>query len=260
MRIAVSSSDALSGSVPPPSAHPRWASGVAPLDAALSGGFAYGHVHEFYAAEAEDMPAAAGFALALASAMARGDKAILWLRCADAVRRQGVLQANGWAELGADPGHFIFGVMPDAKSLLKAMVDALRSQALGAVVAEAWGRFPELDMIASRRLVLAAERSAIPLLLLRADAQPAPSAATTRWRIAAAPSRALAANAPGMPVFDIELLRQRSGPAGLRWQVEWDRDRRIFVEAASGALVSAPRRRPAAAAGAGPVRLGQRAA
>jgi protein ImuA len=78
--------------------------------------------------------------------------------------------------------------------------------------------------------------------------------------VAAAPSRALPANAPGAPVFDIELLRQRSGPCGLHWQLEWDRDRRIFIEADAGALVSLPARGSPAAAGAEPVRFGQRAA
>jgi protein ImuA len=227
------------------SARPRWPSGVASLDTALSGGFAYGHVHEFYAAEAEDMPATAGFALALTNGMARTDKGILWLRSARAATRQGVLQANGWAEFGAEPGDFIFGVIADVKGLLKATVDALRSNALGAVVVETCGRFSELDMIASRRLVLAAEKAETPLFMLRADAEPTSSAAETRWQISSSPSRAFPANAPGTPVFDIKLLRQRSGPSGLSWQLEWDRDRRIFIEAtASGALVSAPLRRP----------------
>jgi protein ImuA len=245
----------------PVSASPRWQSHVASLDAALSGGFSHGHLHEFYAGEPQDMPAATGFALALISIPAKADRPVLWLRSSSAVRQQGVLQANGWAEMGATPDNLIFGVVADAKELLKAGVDALRSNALNAVVAEIPGRFAELDMIASRRLVLAAEKSGTALFLIRADTAPTPSAAATRWRISSAPSRALSANAPGLPVFDIELLRQRSGPSGMRWQLEWDRDRRVFIEAAaSGALVSAPLRRPAAAAGTGPARLDQRAA
>jgi protein ImuA len=262
MRIGTPHINALRGRIDQlSSARQRWASGVASLDAALSGGFAYGHLHELYAAEAEDMAATAGFALALVTGMAIAGKGILWLRSARAATRHGVLQANGWSELGAEPGNFIFGVIPDVKWLLKATVDALRSNSLGAVVAETCGRFSELDMIANRRLVLAAEKAGTPLFLLRADAEPASSAAETRWQISAAPSRALPANAPGGPVFNIELLRQRSGPSGLHWQLEWDRDRRIFIDAAcAGALVPAPLRRPAAAAEAGPVRLDQRAA
>lgn len=262
MRIATSQSQVLYGRINQlSSAHSRWASGVDSLDTALSGGFAYGHMHEFYAAEAEDMPAVTGFAVALSTAMTKDHREILWLRSVRAVQMQGVLQANGWSELGAKPGNFIFSIIPNAKELLKAAVDGLRSNALGIVVIETYGRFSELDMIASRRLVLAAEKSETPLFMLRADTEPTSSAAETRWRIASGLSQPLPANAPGAPVFEIELLRQRSGPSGKSWQLEWDNDRRAFIEAtASGSLVSAPLRRPAAAAGAEPVRLDQRAA
>ena len=267
MRIATPHIHALHDRVNRPSvARPRWASGVGSLNATLSGGFAYGHLHEFYAAEAEDMPTTAGFALALGTAMATTGKSILWLRTYRDVQRHGILQGHGWAELGAEPARYLFGIIPDANGLLKAAVDALRSNALSAVMVEACGRFPELDMIASRRLVLAAETSGTPLFLIRTDAEPSPSAAETRWRISSAPSRALPAQAPGATAFDIELLRQRSGPSGKSWRLEWDRDRRAFIEvsgheaAASGALVSAPFCRPAAAADTGAERRRQRAA
>ena len=50
--------------------------------------------------------------------------------------------------------------------------------------------------------------------------------------------------APGMPAFEIELLRQRGGPAGWRWRVEWDRDRVSFGQGAgaqiSGDLATVP--------------------
>lgn len=242
----------------------RWTSGVVSLDTALGGGLAYGRVHELYAAQGEDAPATTGFALALLTAMTgpeAGDgRAALWLRSRRAVRQTGVVQANGWAELGGRPEDCLFAMIADAKDLLKAAVDGLRSGALGAVVVETQGNLPELDLTASRRLALAAEKSGTTLFLLRSGADPVPSAAETRWQVVAAPSRALPANAPGAPVFAIELLRQRSGPSGLSWQLEWNRDRRIFTEATSGNLVSVPRRRSPAAAGAGPVRFDQRAA
>ena len=61
-----------------------------------------------------------------------------------------------------------------------------------------------------------------------------PSVADTRWRVAAAPSVPLADGtpdgAPGHPVFDIELLRRRAGPAGVTWRVEWNRERRAFQD------------------------------
>ncbi len=241
----------------PPTAVPRHATGVETLDAVLSGGFAHGRLHEIYAAETDDLAGATGFGAIIAAGMATETKPPIWLRTKCVGR---IIQGEGWAALGGTPGNCLFLLTDDAKALLRAAVDALRSNALGAVIAEVPGRMAELDLTASRRLALAAEKSGTALFLLRSGAEPVPSAAETRWRVAAAPSRALPANAPGAPVFAIELLRQRSGPSGLSWQLEWNRDRRIFTEAASGDLVSVPRRGSPAAAGAGPVPFGQRAA
>lgn len=230
---------------------PRHALGIPPLDKALGGGLTWGCVHEFYTAELEDAAAAAGFAMGLAlQRIACGS--IMWLRSRPAVHAAGVFQANGWAELGGRSGDAVVGVVSDTVTLLRAAVDALRSSALEAVIVEGWGPMPELDLTASRRLALAAEKSGVPLFLLRGDARPMPSAAQTRWEVAAAPSRALPGNAPGRPTFDITLLRQRSGPCGLGWRLEWDRDQHQFHEAeVSGDLASVPVRRPAANAGSG---------
>ncbi|MCY1672589.1 hypothetical protein OVA07_16435 [Novosphingobium sp. SL115] len=224
--------------------------GIASLDAALGGGLARGRVHEFYATEGDDAASAAGFVVSVATGMTASGGTVLWLRAQRAARMSGVLQAHGWTELGGTPGRELVGVMPDSMSLLRAAVDALRCAALGAVIMEGWGVMRELDLTASRRLALAAEKSGVPLLLLRHEATPVPSAAQTRWRVAAAPSHALPGNAPGGPTFDVTLLRQRSGPCGLDWRLEWDRDRRMFREAAlSGAVVSPPAHRPAADSG-----------
>lgn len=222
----------------------RRAFGVASLDAALDGGLARGRVHEVYAAESDDAASTAGFAVGLAMTMIdRPDLPVLWLRMQRAARLGGVVQASGWAELGGAPRHGLVGVVPDAMALLRAAVDALRCTGLGAVIVESRGTMRELDLTASRRLALAAEKSGVPLFLLRVEADPIPSAAQTRWKVASAPSHALPGHAPGGPVFDVTLLRQRSGPCGLSWQLEWDRDRRLFREAAlSGAVVSIPSR------------------
>ncbi len=237
--------------------------GIASLDAALGGGLAQGRVHEVYAAESDDAASAAGFAAGVAVCLGTADpgRSVLWLRDQRAARVGGVMQAPGWAELGGAPGRGLVGVMPDAMALLRAAVDALRCAALGGVIVECWGAMRELDLTASRRLALAAEKSGVPLLLLRPDAAPVPSAAQTRWQVAAAPSCTLPGNAPGMPTFDVTLLRQRSGPCGLSWRLEWDRDRRLFRDAAlSGAVVSPAAHRPAADTGRDGERRDRRAA
>ncbi|NJS13665.1 MAG: hypothetical protein HC788_02420 [Sphingopyxis sp.] len=233
----------------------RWQTGVATLDNAIGGGFALGRIHEVFSGCPEDAAASAGFALALAVRSAEDGKAIIWLRSRRAARAAGVIHAAGWVELGGAPEACLFVLAQDAKALLRAGLDALRCGGLGAVVIESHGAMPELDLTASRRLSFAAEKSGVPLLLLRADAQPVPSAAETRWQVAAAPSQALPGKAPGAPCFDIELLRCRSRPAGQRWRLEWDRDGKLFRDTAvSGAVVPVPLRRQTAERGAGPSR------
>jgi protein ImuA len=222
--------------------------GLDGIDQALGGGLPAGRLHEVFAHEAQDEASAMGFAVMLAQCLTldrgtggapsrQGAAAdmplpILWLREEAAQRRAG-LHGPGLADLGLDPGRLILGVLPDARALLRASVDALRCVALGAVVLELGGNPPLLDLTASRRLALAAEASGVtPLLLRLSGATPGPSAAQTRWDVACAPSAPIAADAPGHSALTLGLLRQRGGPAGLDWNVEWDRDAVCFRPAA----------------------------
>lgn len=227
--------------------------GHAPLDDYLDGGLRRGQLHEIFAGEGEDGGAAAGFA-AMLGILAQetgkgGAKPLLWLRSEEAQRRGGRFHGAGFAELGGDPVALILVTVPDTLALLRGAADALRCSGLGAVVAECWGNPHLLNLMASRRLTLAAEHSRVTALMLRPGGKPAPSTADTRWSVCAAPSRPLEANAPGVPAFDLTLLRRRAGPAGKSWQLEWNRDRCIFREAArdaasgqtlSGAPLSVP--------------------
>lgn len=191
-------------------------------------------LHEF-AAEADDTASAAAFAL-LANPT---PKPILWLRDVRGQRECGRIYAPGLVQLGVDPAQLVVVTTPDDKGLLKAAVDCLRCGDIGAVLIELWGRAPALDLTATRRLTLAAERSGVPALLVRANAVPEPTAAWTRWRIGAAPSAPLPGNAPGHPCFSIELLRDRAGRPGFATQLEWHRDDRQFREPRlPGAVVS----------------------
>ena len=228
------------------SADRRIATGHPALDAELGGGLAFGRLHELYAADADDGPSATGFAAMLALRAVGGRAPIFWLRTDDAERRGGSVHGPGLIELGGDPDSLVLGQAPDTKALLRVAADAARCPGLGALIVETHGRCPDLDLTASRRLALAAEQSGATLFLLRLAAEAVPSAADTRWAVGAAPSQALEADAPGAPNFDIELLRRRSGPAGMRWRLEWNRDRLIFIDPAlPGAVVSLPSRRPA---------------
>jgi protein ImuA len=205
--------------------------GVGSLDRALGGGLARGRLHELFAAEPADAGSAAGFAAMLACCALPPGAPLLWLRLEEVERRGGRLHAPGLAEIGIDPSRLVLAVLPDPVALLRAAAEVLRCPEVGMAVIELWQSPRALDLTASRRLAITAEETGVTALLLRAEAQPTPSAAQTRWSIAAAASTALEAEAPGFPVLDLELLRQRGGPGGGRWRLEWNRDRACFEEA-----------------------------
>jgi len=208
---------------------PPVALGAPALDAALGGGLVRAALHEVYAIREAEIGAATGFVAALARCAA-AQRPILWVRHDPLDTLTGALYAPGLADIGLDPAQILLVRAPDITALLRAGAEGSRCAALGAVVIEPWGESGLIDLTASRRLQLAARASGVPVLLLRVAAAPAPSAATTRWNIAAAPSAALPGNAPGLPAFAATLLRQRGGPGGLDWILEWNRDRRCFDE------------------------------
>jgi len=201
--------------------------GLEPLDAVLGGGLAKARLHEIWPAAAADAPSATGFALLLALKASGPSDMIVWIGQED--RRGGALYPPGLAELGIDPARLLFVTAPDEKDLLRAAGDVVRSSAVAATLIAPAGRAPMLDLTASRRLTLFAERSGSTAFLLRTADPKMPSAATTRWQVAAAPSRVLEANAPGQPAFTLDLMRQRGGAPSHGWQVEWDRDRARFA-------------------------------
>ncbi|WP_182466787.1 ImuA family protein [Sphingomonas gilva] len=209
----------------------------ADLDRVLGGGLARGRLHEVYAADGGDAGSAAGFAAMLGCELGG---AIVWLRTASAEQRGGRLHAPGLCEIGLDPARLILGVLPDAQAVLRAGLDVVRCPDVGAAVIELWGAQPRLDLTASRRLAVAAEASGVTVLVLRIAAEAVPSAAHTRWGVRAAASAPLEAGAPGHAALEVELLRQRGGPEGARWLLEWDRDQRRFRDEDQHAGRAAP--------------------
>lgn len=205
----------------------RFALGDPWLDAAIGGGLARGCLHELYAVDADDTASATGFALLLARLAGADGRTLLWLRGKDEARRGGTLYGPGLAALGVDPARLVVGIAPDPLALLRAASDALRCAGLAALVIECAGRIPRLDLTASRRLALAAAASGVTALIVRSQADPVPSAAETRWAIAAAPSTALM-GAPGVPAFSVALLRHRGGREGLTSVLEWDDEHAAF--------------------------------
>jgi protein ImuA len=200
--------------------------GADTVDARLGGGLAAAALHELYPAAAGDATAAAAVALLLAGRNPRPGP-IIWLR-PDRAARQGRPYGLGLAALGLDPARLLLVQAPDMLAVLRAGADAIACGAVATVILEVESK--AVDLTATRRLALAAARSGVTTLLLRSG-EIAPSAADTRWQVAAAPSRPLPANAPGAPAFALKLLRHRGGLPGFSCLLEWDRDRAAFAAA-----------------------------
>jgi protein ImuA len=181
------------------------------IDKALpTGGIRLGALHEA-ASAGPDTEHAAAATLFIAGILARLDGPILW------VLRQADLFAPGLAGAGLDPNRIVFAEA--GKHVLPVMEEGLRHSGLTAVVAEHTGR---LSLISSRRLQLAAEQAGILAILVRRSRSfddPAlnePTAAVTRWRIAALPSPPALPHAPDTPGLGrarwrLDLTRCRGG-------------------------------------------------
>lgn len=187
--------------------------------------FARGSVHEIFAAERPDAPAAAGFVTGLALIAGSGTRPSLWVR--QAGKRDGALYGGGLAALGFDPTTLIHLPVGDEKDVLRAAREGLRCDGLASVIIEIAGPARFLDLSATRRLKLAAAEHGVTALILRSGAAPGPSAAETRWRVAAALSASPGLELPGNPAFAVTLLKHRSAGTG-HWDLEWDHETRQF--------------------------------
>jgi protein ImuA len=243
----------------------RVALGHADADATLQGGLALAAVHEVFA-EGRQSAAATGFIAALAGLVSLAGRVaarrpLVWVRQDFAEIESGALSMAGLAELGLDPRRVVTVRATDVDAALRTAADALACDALGVVVLEVWGEARQFDLVASRKLTLAAQASGVTGLLLRVAAEPAPSTAETRWIVRAAHSPPVAASMPGSawgaPVFDAQLVRNRHGPVG-RWIMEWKCDECLFEKPAAypQPVAAAPAHRPHQA----PVLPGQRRA
>jgi protein ImuA len=223
----------------------RVALGHADADATLQGGLTLGAMHEVFAA-GRHCAAATGFVTGLMG-RAAARRPLVWIRQDFAEIESGALSMSGLAELGLDPRLLVTVRAADVDTALKTAADALACDALGVVVLEVWGEARQLDLVASRKLTLAAQMSGVTGLVLRVAAEPLPSTAETRWIVRAAhsPPAAQSGSAWGAPVFDAQLVRNRHGPVG-QWIMEWKCDECLFAKPAAvpQPVAAAPAHRP----------------
>lgn len=190
--------------------------GLAALDDHLPWrGLPLDRLHEVVERGADGEEAAAG-TLFVAGILARCRGTVLWcLRGRD-------LFAPALASVGLPPDRVIFVETGRDAEVLPAMEEGLRHGGLAGVVGEA----ARLSLVASRRLLLAAEGSGVPAFVLRRwrneaerEAAGEPNAAFTRWRIGPAPSQPLPLPALAPTRWRVELLRCR-GAEPSSWIVE----------------------------------------
>jgi protein ImuA len=201
----------------------------------------------------ETAPAAAGeeiaaLAFALAFARARARDALFFLAAPErAFAEHGAPYAEGLAQFGLDLKRCLF-------ARTKTQVDALWAgeQALtvpeAVVLIVAAPSAKGLDLVATRRLFLAAKKHKSRCALIRLDAARA-SAAELRFEVSSAPGEsAVYGLAP--PAFDVRLTRNRAGPADGAWRLQWCAHDALFKEISrplDGAVLPLPADRPAEA-------------
>jgi len=148
--------------------------GLPALDAALGGGLPTGCLQEVIGGEGTAAAGFCAFLLGRLAARETSPKAVLWGWIGE-----GDLYPPGLASFGLDPAQAILLSAPNSAELLWAMEEGLRSPALAGVVMEA----QRLDLVASRRLQLAAATGGVTGFLLTRGQPSAVSAAALRWRV-----------------------------------------------------------------------------
>ena len=182
--------------------------GVAEMDACWPEGFPIAALHEVSGA-----PSAAGFAAASAFTAALGARlkqTVLWCTTGHE------LYAPGFASLGLHPRSLLIAKARTEADVLAVMEEGLRHPSLACVV----GETTKLNLTASRRLQLAAEKSGVMCVSLRKPHRGVePIAAASRWRVSPVAASPHPIPQAGAARWRVELTRARSGLTGT-WIVE----------------------------------------
>ncbi|MEM7043220.1 MAG: hypothetical protein AAF543_10470 [Pseudomonadota bacterium] len=188
-----------------------------------SGGDAEPALHELVADSYGNQPAVRDIALTLAASLLHrektSEKMVLWCQRQHDLHEFGSPYAPGLRDIGLPPDRLLMVTGRRDADCLWAMEQGLASRSLLAVI----GMVESANLIATRRLSLAALAHRTSCFLLPLDHGREPSAARIRWRIKAAASRPdhLDPKGLGPPAWYLNLERSPNGRTG-HWTVEWD--------------------------------------
>lgn len=240
---------------PRPAAIPLGA-GRCALDLTLGGGLRRGGLHEVVPAGPRDEAAACGFALALAvRCLSAGAGPLVWIVGDETVRESGAPYRPGLLAHGLDPDRLVLVRTRGPAPALWAAEEALRLPD-ATVLAEFWGG-RGYGLAPSRRLLLAARAGNGVGLVLHAGlavGAALSSGSDARFRVAAQPSRGLAAAGARLPVpghasFAVRLDKAREAGRGVDpaqvFALRWDAAQRFFHDQFPVAVAAAPADRPA---------------
>jgi protein ImuA len=200
---------------------------------------------EIMPASPGDHAAALGFALSWAIAAAN-DGVIFWAAPEQDFFEDGLPDAEGLGQYGVCLDRLLMVRANTQIDALWAVEQALATPDTIAICAISQSKKP-LNLTATRRLLLTAEKHKTRCILLRLDAAGA-SGAWSRWQIRAAPS-AGEGRELGAPSFNAHLTRSRAGPSGISFNLIWDSVNHAFRPALDpamdGAVAAAPAVGPA---------------
>ncbi|MBV9557846.1 MAG: DNA repair protein, partial [Pseudolabrys sp.] len=153
---------------------------------------------------------------------------VAWIAKDMTLHESGALSGAGLDEMARAPERLLTIHPRKTLDLLWAMEEALHCRALGVVIGEL--RNEDIDLVALRRLSLAAAAHHAIAIVLRASPVRTASAAVTRWIVGSAPSQPR--YGPGEARLRAQLIRNRRGPVG-DWTLEWSASDERFVLAAT---------------------------
>lgn len=190
---------------------------LGPIERSFQGGkLPTGVIHEFVSNVDVDAAATNGFIAGLLGQLICTTGNCLWI----STRR--TIYPPALKLFGIDPDRIIFIDVASPSDALWVVEEALRCNAVAAVV----GEIKELGFTESRRLQLAAEQSGVTGFVHRY--QPRSQnvvACVTRWQIKSMAST-IHDDMPGVgyPRWEVQLTKVRNGKPGT-WQVEWESQR-----------------------------------